>query len=184
MSLRKQLERLALSQATLARLVGVTPRAVSTWMADDKSPPAVDAYLRLFEASSDAMRARELARLIEEDMKMREGIYRAEYQGVAGLGVCLLVLENGVVCGSDWGGGRYDGTYEVNRSTGLIDVRVVVTMPPGVPTVQGVPALATARSFNVKVSFPRKVANQVVTATTDDGPVKVRMNFLRELVHA
>ena len=46
--LRSYLEEFGLSQADLARLVSVTPRAVSLWMKGDREVPgAVEAYVRL-----------------------------------------------------------------------------------------------------------------------------------------
>jgi DNA-binding transcriptional regulator YiaG len=52
-----------LSQAQLARILGVTPRAVNMWCAGDrKVPGTVRAYLRLFEGLSDTEKYTEIMR--------------------------------------------------------------------------------------------------------------------------
>jgi hypothetical protein len=35
----------------------------------------------------------------------------------------MLVLDTGTVVGCDVAGGTYDGTYEFNQSTGMLDIR-------------------------------------------------------------
>lgn len=62
--LRIILEDLGMLQAELARLLGVTPRAVNLWATEKRSVPrAVIAYLGLFKRMSTARQAQEILRV-------------------------------------------------------------------------------------------------------------------------
>ena len=110
---------------------------------------------------------------------MREGFYRVDYVGVAGLGFAIIVLDTGIVVGADVTGGVYDGTFEWNEQTQLLDIAASGWVPEGVQLVQGTVAPAGGLNFNIQCSFPREPDNVVVPATTDFGPVKVCVRYLR-----
>ena len=114
---------------------------------------------------------------------MREGFYKVDYAGQAegqiDFGFALLALDTGTVVGADWAGGLYDGSYEWNERTQLLDLNVAVWIPEGVRVVQGQTAGPGGLKFNVQCSFPREPDNQVVQATTSLGTVAVRISLLR-----
>jgi hypothetical protein len=60
----------------------------------------------------------------------REGFYSIYYQGQAGLGVGMLVLDTNIVTGADPFGGRYDGTYQFNVQANSLDIDVVLRSRP------------------------------------------------------
>ena len=85
--LRDILTSLELTQADLAALVGLTPRAVSSWMSGEREVPGpVEAYLGLLGAAPQSVRQEELKRLKRKENKMREGIYSVAYGSIAGEG--------------------------------------------------------------------------------------------------
>ena len=110
---------------------------------------------------------------------MREGIYKVDYQGIAGLGFAMLILESGTVTGADVTGGFYDGTYEWNEQTRLLDIAVQVDVSEGTVLVMGNAAPPGGLRFGVRCSFPRDPDNQTINAETDFGPIVVRVQLLR-----
>ena len=110
---------------------------------------------------------------------MREGFYRVDYQGIAGLGFAIMVLDTGDVIGADMMGGVYNGTYEWNDQTQLLDVTASGQVPEGVQLVQGVVAPAGGMELEIQCSFPREPDNVVVPAMTNHGPIQVAVRFLR-----
>ena len=137
--LKLALSELSISQVDLARLVGVTPRAVAMWIAGDREiPGAVEAYIRLFGSLTVAQRQAELARLKDRRSTMRDGMYGVEYTASHGSGMACLVLDTGRVYGVDPLGGKYDGEYTYDENSGLADLTLKVTMPANVPSVLGI----------------------------------------------
>ena len=112
---------------------------------------------------------------------MREGFYKVDYQGQAGLGFAVLVLDSEIVIGADFTGGIYDGSYKWNPRTERLDVDVTVQIPEGVQVVQGRVAGPGGLKFNVQCSFPREPNNEVVEARSDLGNLLVRIELLRAL---
>ncbi len=65
------------------------------------------------------------------------------------------MLDTGLVVGADAAGAIYDGTYNFNAATGLLDVDVTMSAPAGVWPVQtGVPLTAPLK-VPIKVALPR-----------------------------
>ena len=110
---------------------------------------------------------------------MREGIYKVDYQGITGMGFAVMILESGTVTGADVIGGIYDGTYEWNEQTRLLDVALEVAVSEGSVLVMGNVAPPGGLKFGVRCSFPRDPNNQTVSAETDFGPIVVRVQLLR-----
>lgn len=110
---------------------------------------------------------------------MREGFYKIDYQGRYGMGFAVLALDTGVVVGADVTGGIYDGEYEFNPETRLIDANVEVRAKAGTVLVQGVVVPPEGLTFEVKCSFPRRPENMLIAAETDFGKIDFRMDFLR-----
>ena len=110
----------------------------------------------------------------------REGFYSIVFQGQAGWGAGMLVLDTGVVVGADPVGGQYDGKYQHNPQTNCLDVDVMVTIPPGVWSVNGVTAGTQPVKFPVKASIPTgHFTGFVHTANTPNGPIQIVMNKIR-----
>lgn len=110
---------------------------------------------------------------------MREGFYKVDYQGLAGMGFAVLALDSEMVVGADFTGGIYDGSYKWNPQTECLDVDVTVQIPEGVQVVQGQIAPEGGLKFNVKCSFSREPNNEVVEARSDLGNLLVRIQLLR-----
>lgn len=171
---------LGLEKPTLARLLGVTVRAVNNWIAGDREIPGpAEAYLRLFQSLPRAMQAAEVAKL-ENNAMTYDGLYLVEYEGRAGTGSAALVFMNGVVFGHD-GGVQYDGSFE--PSPGLpnhMDVRLRLIVPPGVALVQGVPPQPAEYNFTINVRVPTS-GRTPLRADTPYGPVAFQIGRLRGL---
>jgi transcriptional regulator with XRE-family HTH domain len=179
--LRNALMELGLGQAQFARLVEVTPRAVSLWLAGEREIPGpVEAYLNLLSSLPKALFVKELARLKQEVSDMYEGMYLFSYHGQKGGGHGLLVLMNGAVFGYD-GGVHYDGSYQPSASTpGNVDVNLHMTIPPGVALVQGVPPQPMSYGYDLDCSFnPNETTNLMVQ--TPFGPVQATIRLARKL---
>ena len=114
---------------------------------------------------------------------MREGFYKVDYaaeaEGQISVGFALLALDTGTVVGADITGGRYDGNYEWNERTQLLDVTVAARIPQGVTVVQGQTAGPGGLEFQVRCSFPREPDGRIVEADTSLGPVALRISLLR-----
>ena len=53
---------------------------------------------------------------------MKEAFYSITYAGATGSwGFGMIVLDTGVIIGADVAGGRYDGSYQFNKQTNMID---------------------------------------------------------------
>jgi hypothetical protein len=179
--LRETLASLAISQVDLARLLGVTSRAVSLWATDERGVPGpASAYLRLLLSLPKALQAKEFARLKQEKIIMSEGMYLFTYQGQTGTGLGMIVLTEGRVFGTDTGV-QYDGTYTPNpERPEFVDVRLKATVPPGIGLVQGVPPQPVEYRFDLNCTFPaRGSANLEIP--TPFGAVRVQVRFLREI---
>lgn len=203
--LKSSLDSLGISTAEFAKLIDVTPRAVSLWLAEDRefSGPAA-AYLRLFCSLPRIIQAKEIARVRREDPTMYDGMYSFEFQGTqnAGLGALAqdsqatglgilarqkpniglgaLVLSDGRVFGSD-GGVLYDGSYEPSPSQpGCVDVKLHLTVPPGIPLVQGVGPQPMTYGFDLDCTFSARGTTDLAVLTPY-GSVNATITFLRDI---
>src|SRR5215831_13944269 len=137
--LKEILTELGITQADFARLIGVTPRAVTLWMADERAIPGpAEAYIRLLRLLPPNLQQVELNRLKQKGTGMRDGMFGITFQGQQGAGMGVLIFDNGRVYGTDTQGVRYDGEYIFNESSGLADVKIKVTFPPNVKAVFGI----------------------------------------------
>lgn len=96
-----------------------------------------------------------------------------------GVGFGIIVLDTLIIVGVDAAGVKYDGSYEFNARTEKIDARIMLTIPPGVLLVQGVPARDEEYSFEFDASFPRETEETPVRVETPVGPVNVVVRYLR-----
>jgi Helix-turn-helix len=175
-----------LTQAQFARLVDVTPRAVTQWLAGARAVPGpVGAYLRVFRAASPSARQLELQRLQESKPTMRDGMYAVQYQsrgpGGVGYGYATIVLDSGKVFGADPAGGKYDGEYLYDETVGMAQVRLKVTMPPNVQAVFG-PIHPYEWSIDITGTLDPTVETGYTEFRTPLGPtIEAQYQFLRGL---
>lgn len=183
--LRAFLAELELSQADFARLVGVTPRAVTLWMSGERSVPGpAAAYIRAFRLLPPNLRQAELSQLKEPGTGMRDGMFGISFQGQHGAGMGVLVFDTGKIYGADAEGARYDGEYVFNEITSKADVRLKVTFPPNVVAVFGISnpyewAIYVTTSFDPKVD-----SGQLDVKPSIGQPLTAQYFYLRALPDA
>lgn len=183
--LKSILIELGLAQADFARLVGVTPRAVNLWMADEREIPGpVEGYIRLFKLLPGNLRQVELNRLKKGGSNMRDGMFGISFQGQEGVGAGVLIFDNGRVYGTDTVGVRYDGEYTFKEESGLADVKIKVTFPPNVKAVFGI-SNPYEWAFDVTTTLdPQKNSGMLAVKTSIGRPITAQYVFLRDLPNA
>lgn len=103
-----------------------------------------------------------------------EGIYQIAFVGNADTGSGVIVFADGHVRGEDITGVLFDGIYTHDRASGETSVKLAVTVPPGVPLVQGLPPQLTTYSFDLAATLPSNFASvQKIPIQTKFGPVEV-----------
>jgi transcriptional regulator with XRE-family HTH domain len=184
-NLRLILGELGLAQTELARLIGVTPRAVSLWLKGDREIPGpVEAYLNLLAKLPIGIRQTELARIAGRSTPMREGMYGIEFNFQDRIGHGTLVFEGGRIYGADVGAARYDGDYAFNEGSGMVDVNLKVTFPPNGMSVFGI-AHPYEWAIEVRtVIDPSKDAAPIKVTTNLGRGVDAQYHFLRDLPDA
>jgi hypothetical protein len=180
--LRFSLAKLGISQADFACLIKVTPRAISLWLGKEREiPGAVEAYLRLLESLPTGQRQAELARMNLGVKTMKDGMYKIDYAGKTGSGYATLIFEGGRIYGADVARGQYDGHYEANPSTGLVDITVRVLMPANTPSVIGI-VQPFDWMLDVKASMnPERDIDSMQVNNNLGAPLVARYEFLRAL---
>ena len=183
--LRSILIELRITQADFARLIGVTARAVTLWMSDERPIPGpVIAYVRVMQLLPPNLRQMELNRLKQKGTEMRDGMFVISFQGQQGAGMGVLVFDNGRVYGTDTQGVRYDGEYLFNEGSGLADVKIKVTFPPNVRAVFGT-MNPYEWAFDITSSFdPKKNSGPLTVRTSLGAPISAQYVFLRSLPEA
>jgi hypothetical protein len=183
--LEAALAELGITQADFARLIGVTSRAITLWVAEQRSIPGpAEAYLRVLQLLPQNLRQVEFNRLKRKGTDMRDGMYGISFQGQQGVGMGVLIFENGRVYGTDTQGVRYDGQYLYSESTGLADVKIKVTFPPNVRAVFGI-SNPYEWAFDVTTSFNPKQNSGPLTVRSSVGqPINAQFVFLRTLPEA
>ena len=171
---------MGLSKSDVARLLGVTVRAVDFWSSGSREIPGpVAAYLRLLGSLPPAIRAQELARLKENPMKV-DGMYVVEFVGREGQGLAILTLMDGVVFGHD-GGVVYDGTYAPSKRPDHVDLTLRLTVPAGVSLVTGIPEQPADYWFDLQTTILARGTSQKLSVKTPYGLVVCDVRFLRAL---
>jgi hypothetical protein len=173
---------LGVTQTDFARLIGVTPRAVTLWVVGDRTIPGpVEAYARLLSSAPLSLRQVELTRLKERKTEMREGMYGLEYSSGSGAGLGIITLDNGRVYGADPFGGKYDGDYTYDEVTGLAELRLKLTFAPNTTAVFGI-RHPYEWSIDVTAKIdPRKDEGQTRIATPIGPHIDVTYRYLRAL---
>lgn len=113
-----------------------------------------------------------------------EGYYSIEYSGIAGWRIGQIVLDTGVIVGSDAAGGKHDGTYEYNPRTDMLDLKFTLTVPPNVPLVMGIPPQGKEYKVPIETSIPKDLGGEhPIKIETMFGPVGVVIKKLRDFPH-
>jgi transcriptional regulator with XRE-family HTH domain len=179
--LKTRIQELGISQKDLARLVGVTARAVNLWMTGTRSvPPPVSAYLRLLASLPTGMQQAELKMHLQEIKPMKDGFYLIQFAGQAGTGAGMLIFDGGRIYGADTGAAKYDGEYQFNEATGLVDVTIDVQMPAGESSVIGM-AQPFDWILNVSAAMDPEKDSAEMDVQTNLGPIVANYRFLRPL---
>jgi predicted transcriptional regulator len=179
--LKNAMSDLGLSPALLAKLLDVTPRAVSLWLNGDRTVPGpAEAYLKLFASLSPEQQTREINEAKQEKLAMKDGMYAVEFQGRHGRGMGFLIFDNGKVFGSDVGLGKYDGSYTMNPTTQCADVKLRVEMPAGSESILG-PAQPFSWNIDLVTSIDPTKDTDLIEVHTDVGQAKARYTFMRSL---
>jgi hypothetical protein len=82
-----------------------------------------------------------------------DGTYGFVYCGANGIGLGVLTVTKGVVRGSDYAGGKYDGTAQENAD-GTIDLTLSFEVRPGVALVQGTSAQDVPHTRQINAHLP------------------------------
>jgi hypothetical protein len=184
-ALRIALTDLELSQADFARLIEVTPRAITLWLSGERAVPGpVKGYLRLLSNMPANLRQVEFNRLAGKGAEMKDGVYRITFQGQSGAGMAMLVFDSGQIYGADTEAAKYDGGYIFNPATSQVDAKVKVTFPPNATTVFG--ALYPFEwSFDVTTTFNAKDDKGALVIQNSLGQaIQAQYAFLRTLPQA
>jgi hypothetical protein len=183
MQLKSRLTDLRLSQADVARLLGVTSRAVALWVGNDRPIPGpVVAYLRVLSLLPSNLLQLELSQL--KGGFMRDGMYRVRFQSPSDSGDGVLVFDSGRVWGTDIGNARYDGEYLVNDHTGKADVRLKVTFPANGMSVFGI---KNPYEWSIDVTTildPQHTRGQLTVQTSLQQALTAQYEFMRPLPDA
>jgi hypothetical protein len=184
-TLKTFLEEMGLKHADFARLLGVTPRAVTLWLSGEREMPGpAEAYMRLYRSLPPPLRQLELTRMSEGASGMRDGMFGITFHGQADSGYGLLVLEAGRVYGVDVAGVRYDGQYEFDADAGRVHAVVKVTFPPHVKSVFGI-SNPYEWAIDVTASFdPRRDAGEVDVKTSLGKALRAEFQYMRALPEA
>ena len=110
-----------------------------------------------------------------------DGIYSMTFRGAADWGMGMLILQGGLIIGSDAGGVLYDGTY-IDRGLEVV-VNLKMTVPPGATLVQGTPARSDKYVVPVNAVISKSALEHSlpVLIQLPPGPVNVIFRRLRSL---
>jgi transcriptional regulator with XRE-family HTH domain len=183
--LKAFISEMGISQADFARLVGVTSRAVTLWLAEERAIPGpVESYVRLLQVLPGSMKYIELNRLKEKGTAMRDGMYGITFQGQQGTGQGVLIFDSGRIYGTDTEGVRFDGDYIFHDTSGLADVKVKVTFPPNVKAVFGI---SNPYEWSIDVTTalnPMRKSGPLSLKTSLGKAINAQYVFLRSLPEA
>ena len=108
-------------------------------------------------------------------------MYSIEFTGQAGEGLGTLILDGGRIFGADVAGGTYDGNYQYNEATDLVDVNIRIQMPANRLSVTGI---VQPFEWILEVSAemdPKEDSAQIRVRTNTGQPIVATYRFLRAL---
>ncbi|ULJ73324.1 helix-turn-helix transcriptional regulator [Rhizobium gallicum] len=179
--LKNVMSALGLSPTSLAKLLDVTPRAISMWLTGERSIPGpAEAYLNLFSTLLPSQQELEIQKSEKEKLAMKDGLYQLEFSAHNGVGIGVLIFENGRIYGSDVGNGKWDGTYTMNPVTKQAELDIRVEMPAGEESVLG-PAQRFSWNVDVKATMDPTKDVGVIIAQTNLGQAQAKYKYMRSL---
>ncbi len=108
------------------------------------------------------------------------GFYKVTYDGKTGSGLGMLALCNGVASGIDEAGVEYDGVYDEDNETGVVQLHLRAMVPGNVSLVNGVPPKPAPWSFSFDVVLPPNfAAGTPFPLRTPFGAVTAGLRLLR-----
>jgi hypothetical protein len=113
---------------------------------------------------------------------MLDGFFSMAFTGSAGSGFGVIALHNGKVAGSDVAGASYDGSYQEDPDTHVVNFDITMSAPAGLTPVQtGVP-LAAPQSIpiSMSVSADDLTGDLPTRLRTPLGPVNVLFRKIRD----
>jgi hypothetical protein len=118
-------------------------------------------------------------------MAGKEGFWRVDYVNEAGGGGWgIIVFDTGVIVGTDAWGGVWDGVYEFNPRTNLIEMMLTVAFPPqGTSSVSG-RAVPQGHTETYSLCLPNDLGREVpFTLTIQGRPMAARFKKIRNFPH-
>jgi hypothetical protein len=110
-----------------------------------------------------------------------EGIYAMYFTGSVSSGFGLLLLQNGIIAGTDSAGGIYDGSYSLDELR-TVNINVRLTLPPGGSLVTGASAGENPLVMDIPARLPENFGNgQAIALNTPTGPINIIFKKLRNL---
>ena len=110
---------------------------------------------------------------------MKEGFWRVRYASPFGEGFGLLTLDTGLVVGVDASDAIWNGTYEFNQHTGLLDIHLTVRFAPA--SISMVTAASGEHTETYDISLPNDLGReQVIDLTVIGRPMRVNFKKIRE----
>lgn len=114
-------------------------------------------------------------------MPIINGIYSAQMSAVAGEGLVVLVMNEGVLTGVDTGQVLFDGVY-VTANDGSISGNVTIKAPPGGTLIQGVATGPTGLTYSTAFHIPSDFETKpFLRFETPFGPVNAKLQLLRPI---
>ena len=111
-----------------------------------------------------------------------DGFYSAFMTGSAGTTFAIFVFKDGILAGTDRGGGKYDGKYEVSESEEVVTGEINIILPTGSNSITGPIADSGPIRFSVQIKIPTRLdAAEYIRVETPTGPINAKLAKLRDL---
>tara|TARA_Y100001001_G_C7843981_1_gene251649 strand:- start:133 stop:507 length:375 start_codon:yes stop_codon:yes gene_type:complete len=122
-------------------------------------------------------------RILETEFNMSfEGIYAAYFAGKLGNSLGMFIFRDGEVSGADYGGGVYDGHYEVNQDGKTYSIDVTFVLPSESQSITGAKADSGPLKMDTHFTLPRNIDPDTVhELRTPIGPINARFQKIREI---
>ncbi len=109
-----------------------------------------------------------------------DGFYSAYSTGIAGSSFGMFVFKDGIISGSDVGGGNYSGNFVISEDGRDLSGKVIFTIPIGQQTITGTAATTEPITFEVPFQLPTEInRNDVHRIETPAGPINMKFEKLR-----
>ena len=114
-------------------------------------------------------------------MPVVSGIYSVQMSAVAGEGLVIMILKDGVLTGVDTGQVLFDGAYQASGD-GSVAGTVTIKAPPGGTLIQGIPTGPSGLTYSTAFEIPADFdVRPFLRFETPFGPVNGKLTLLRAL---